>query len=423
MNKLDFLRRLDKALQVLEKEERKEILAFYEERFYNGTIYENKTEEQVIAELESPDEIARNVLEEYGVSPKYVKTKEERYSNINTTNVVLIILFDVFVVTWLIPSLYSIVISIFGSLFTYISVIPLMLGTRTFYDEFTFAFLTAGYVLLFIFGLVVLDAAIYVTKKVIIWHFNVFKFKNRAKYNKKLSSISVEAWFKRHRMLKTLKNIALVGALVTLVYTGQWLFRNQDDVVAYYNNTEVTLDEYTVDVSSDILLDESWGIETDFDLMDVDIVLTTGETITVYHQYTEKENFVIDIDEANNMISIEENMSNYNFIWQVEDLFNLIGMKKQIRIEIPSDLLLNDLDIETTSGSVDIDNVDMETLDVYVTNGDINLQLINLQGDLNIDNTNGDITVIDVVSGLSNSLNIDNTNGRITVERVLFGNY
>ncbi len=80
MNKLDFLRKLDRELSVLDKDERKEILAFYEERFYSGTIYENKTELDVINELEAPEVIARNVLEEYGVSPKFIKNTEERYT-------------------------------------------------------------------------------------------------------------------------------------------------------------------------------------------------------------------------------------------------------------------------------------------------------------------------------------------------------
>src|SRR6056300_625375 len=108
MNKLDFLRRLDKELSVLDKEERREILAFYEERFYTGTIYENKTEEEVIADLESPETIAKNVLAEYGVSPTYVKTKEERYSSVSTTRVILLIAFDLIVATWVIPTLFSV---------------------------------------------------------------------------------------------------------------------------------------------------------------------------------------------------------------------------------------------------------------------------------------------------------------------------
>ena len=123
MNKLDFLRRLNSELGVLDKEEKKQILAFYEERFYSGTIYENKTEQEVISELESPEVIARNVLEEYGVSPKYVKTKEERYTGVNLSQLIVLILFDLFIASWLIPSLYSIVVSIFGSTLSYFGVI------------------------------------------------------------------------------------------------------------------------------------------------------------------------------------------------------------------------------------------------------------------------------------------------------------
>ncbi len=64
--KKKFLSTLETLLAPLEKEEREEILRFYEERFETSVLYEGKTEQEVIDELESPADIARNVLEAYG---------------------------------------------------------------------------------------------------------------------------------------------------------------------------------------------------------------------------------------------------------------------------------------------------------------------------------------------------------------------
>ncbi len=423
MNKLKFLNELNQRLSVLDKEERREIIAFYEERFHTGVNYENRTEEEILAELESPERIAKNVLEEYGVSQKYVKSKEERYSNINTASVVGIIIFDVLIATWLIPTLFAIVVSVFGSMLSYISVVPLMIGQRTFYDEFLFAFLTAGYVLLLLFGFVVLEAALYVMRKVIIWHLNVFKLKKRDKYIKGLSKLSVDRWFKRHKLVRKLKNFALIGAIVTIVYTGVWLFGNQEEVLAYYQYDELQVDTYELDVTDDIANNEEWDIVTDLEWMDIDVVLSDDDSIHVYHQYNKLNEFSATIDDDTNQIIITEAHNNQIFSWDISTLINLIGMKKELRIEVPQTLLLDEITVENVSGDIDIDNIDAESLTVQLTNGTIELQYIDVTTDIIINNTNGDISVLDSTSATNGTLDIHNVNGRIAVRRSTFGDY
>ncbi|MCF7925536.1 MAG: DUF1700 domain-containing protein [Candidatus Izimaplasma sp.] len=423
MNKLEFLNALNKELDVLDKEERKEIIAFYEERFHTGTIYENRTEEEILAELESPQKIAKNVLEEYGVSKKYVKDKSERYTNVNGASVVMVLLFDLFIATWLIPTLYTIVISIFGSMLSYVSVIPLILGERTFYDEFMFAFFTAAYVLLLLFAFVVLEAALYVTKKIVIWHLNVFKLKKRDKYIRGLSKLSVDRWFKRHRLIKSVKNIALVGAIVTIVYTGIWLFGNQEEVMAYYQYNELQIDTYELDVSDDIVNQEEWTVATDLQWMKINVVLSDDESIHIYHQYNKTTDFTATIDDNTNQIIITEARNNDWFTWEVTSLIDLLGMKKELRIEVPQSLLLDDITIENVSGDLNINNIETNDLEVALVNGSISLQYVTVTNNVTIQNTNGDITVLDTTSSNMGVLDINNTNGRISTKRVTFGSY
>ncbi|MEC9485682.1 MAG: DUF1700 domain-containing protein [Candidatus Izemoplasma sp.] len=423
MNKLQFLNQLNQELSVLDKEERREIIAFYEERFHTGINYENRTEEEILAELESPEKIAENVLSEYGVSKKYVKTKEERYSNINTASVVGIIIFDVVIATWLIPTLFTFFISIFGSMFSYVGVIPLMLGERTFYDEFLFAFLTAGYVLLLIFAFVVLEAALYVTRKVIIWHLNVFKLRKRDKYIKGLSKVSVDRWFKRHTLIRRIKNFALVGAIVTILYTGVWLFGNQEAVLAYYQYDELQVDTYELDVTDDIMNNEEWTIVTDLEWMDIDVVLSDDDNIHVYHQYNNHNEFSASINDETNQIMITERQTNDFFNWDITSVISAITMTKEVRIEVPQALLLDNVTIENVSGDIDINNIDTNALSIQLTNGRIQLQFIDVTTDLTIHNTNGDISVLDSTSRLNGTLDIHNVNGRITIKRAVFSDY
>ncbi len=423
MNKLDFLRRLDKNLSVLDKEERREILAFYEERFYNGTIYENKTEEEVIAELENPDAIAKNVLEEYGVSPKFVKVKEERYSKVSVAQVIVLLTFDLLIASWLIPTLFSVTVSLFGSSLSYIGAFSLLIGERTTVDEFVFVFLTGGYILLFLFALVVLEAMIYVVKRVLIWHLNVFKINKREKFIKKLSHLSLDAWFKRHRKLKTLKAFALVGALVAISYTGFWIFNHYDWVKAEYGSGEVINETITEEFAAEILAGDEWDIVTNLGSKNIEFVLVSGDEVTIKHSYYEDDEFTYDFDYENNILTIENEEKNYEFVWRIEDIIAFTSSQSEIRIEIPESLILNDATLRTSNGEVSITNVDFNSIDIITSNGEINLSNIILGTDLTVITSNGVIKIQDITVSEIGDLHVQSSNGSIVIDNVNFASY
>ena len=424
MNKNDFLKQLERELSVLGKEERQEIIDFYEERFHTGMMYEDRTEEEILAELESPRRIARNVLEEYGVSKRFVKEKEERYSNVSGAQVILLILFDVFIVTWLIPALFGVTVGLFGSLVSYITVPSLLSGSVAVYDAYLFAFITAVFVFIALFALVVLDALIFVIKKTIIWHLNVFKVKNRENHIRKLSKVSVDRWFKRHKFFKFIKNVSLIAALVTVVYTGRWLFINQDDVLSHYHYDEVQTDTYELDVTTDIENLDIWSIETNMDYMNVEVVPSSDNSIHIYHTYDNiDDEFTATIDDELNEITItqKEDIQIFNWRWRITDIIQLVQQKQQVRIEVPQNLLLSSVSIDTTSGEVDMENLNMDSLDIDVINGIIELQYITVETDITVKTSNGTVTVSDSESLTLGTLDISNTNGRISVKRVEIG--
>ncbi|MFW6298877.1 MAG: DUF1700 domain-containing protein, partial [Bacillota bacterium] len=101
-----FMNQLEMYLQALSEEERREILDFYEERFYTGKLYEGKSEAEIVSELESPEAIARNVLKEYG-KPFDSRTYKTQGDGLKVGSLVGVVLFDMFIVSWFVPALFS----------------------------------------------------------------------------------------------------------------------------------------------------------------------------------------------------------------------------------------------------------------------------------------------------------------------------
>ncbi len=421
MNKSDFLKRLDKELGILDNEEKKQILDFYEERFYTGTIYENKTEEEVISELESPEVIARNVLEEYGVSPKFVRTKEERYIGVDPSKLIILVLFDLFIVSWLLPTLYSVTISIFTSLLSYVGVVGLLIGAHTAADEYLFVFATGGYIILFIFGLLVLELSIYATKMIVIYHMNVLKYKNRDKVTKKLHRYSVEGWLKRHKFANRLKNIMFVGALVIMLYSGYHLFFGDINLINEYSNQPQTTDVYTEDLSADILADETWEIVVRFDSKEVEIIPVLGTELIITHKYEELNNFEIDIDSDSNTLTLV-NVDTTQFHWaDFRTIFYFFGNRDSIVIEVPIDMLLGDVDIQVYNGEIELFGVEVGQLDINASNGKISLDEIIINDDVTIYTSNGEINIQEVTG--TYDLSATTSNGRIYIKDVEFTKY
>jgi len=471
MNKLDFLRRLDRELSALDQTERRELLAFYEERFYNGTIYENKTEEQVVAELESPEVIARNILSEYGISVReargYNESRKPLPGNFNNRNnenrvskrdikdqerqrrmqeyqtdnhyqsndnsfrtqgisagkLVWLILVDVFILSWAIPSLFSIVASLSVSLVSYVGVFG-FLSSDIIYDQMIFWFLTGAYVLLFLFTLAILEFFIWTCKKTLLWHMKVFKYKKIGKWNKRLSRVGVEAWFKRHKLLRFIKNISGIAAIFVITYTGFYLYGHYDDIKELYIDQEVLTDVQTSEMIN-VGTDESlWSITTDLDSMNVEIIPTLGDEIVVTRTYREdsKATYTVTIDEVNHTINVKHDLPNqmFNFSVSIEDIFSFLH-KEEVVIEVPLDLILKDVDVETTNGTVTVYNLRLDDLTVDGSNGKIKVDLVTATGDVKLDSSNAVMEVKD--SNGYGLLEVDTSNGRISVKNASFDDY
>jgi uncharacterized membrane protein/DUF4097 and DUF4098 domain-containing protein YvlB len=425
MNKKQFLQNLEKELHLLDKEERQEFIDFYQERFYNGMYYENKTEEEVIAELEPPFVIARNILDQYGINPKQIKQSEERFSGIKTSQVFWLIVVDVFILSWLIPSLFSIVLGIFGGMISYIAVLGLAIGQTSQYDMMFFGLLSGLYLLLFLFGLVVLDLFLWVVKKAIMYHLNVFKFKNRTNINKKMAKVSVDSWFKKHRLFHTVKRFMFIGGLVLVVVYGFKTATNIEALVALYESQEVETQVYTLDVSTDISNSEEWDVIASASQYDVVIIPTESNTITVTHEYEDTQyDFMIEIDEETNQITIDQGMGDYKiFTWSEISVENIMKWIKPdtIIIEIPSTLLIDTIDLDIISGDMEISQVNARDIQINGSSGNVVVSDLQVENDLQITQVSSKIDVNHIES--NGNISINNTSGSITISQTSFYDY
>lgn len=468
MNKLDFLRRLDRELSALDQTERRELLAFYEERFYNGTIYENKTEEEVIAELESPEVIARNILSEYGITQREYRTYRDEYKEqprvqrrveerprpqrgpvpqrpnnnnnynrreeyndprpvtrdrgINTGSLVALIIVDLFILSWALPSLFSVTVSLVGSLFSYIGVFAFLNG-GTQYDIMIFWFLTGAFILLFLFTLVVLEFFLWTCRKAILWHMKVLRFKKVNTWNKRLSRVGVEAWFKRHKFLRFIKNISGIAAIFIMAYSGFYLYAHYDEINELYIQQETLTDVERIDVSEAIDLDEAWEIIGDIDNSDVIIIPTTGTEIIVTRVYAETEGveYSVNTAPAERQLYVNQDYPNqiFNFSISIQDIFRLIS-KDEITIEVPQELLLNNVKVKSSNGEFYLNSVNTEMLMIEGSNGKMTIN-DSVVGRVRLVSSNADMVVKNVHS--DDKLTVITSNGRITVRDSEFSEY
>ncbi|PZG54721.1 hypothetical protein C1909_00805 [Listeria ivanovii] len=136
MNKQDFLNELNQRLELLDPKERRELLSDYQEHFRNG-LAEGKSEEQIVFDLGTPEEIAADILNERDIKMEqvdndyyYVPRKSHR-GNRSTGMQILIdvglFFLDVCLIIPILVSLWAVSISLWATVGSFL-ISPILLG-------------------------------------------------------------------------------------------------------------------------------------------------------------------------------------------------------------------------------------------------------------------------------------------------------
>ncbi|TVP95923.1 MAG: DUF1700 domain-containing protein [Acholeplasmatales bacterium] len=407
-----FLNTLKRYLEPLSESERDEILDFYEERFATGMQYEGKTAADIVAELESPETIARNVLKAYGYTSS---TPLHQTDGLKVWPIVGIILFDMFVAIWLVPALFGIIVG-FGGAF-----IGLLVGAfgavfvPGIVDSIWQTIFLLGFSFLWLMLVIWLyELGISFASWLVRTHMQVFNIGDVDRVDKAFRQLRVEHWMRRIPALRRVRNVLALIA-VTFVMVGGVLSVSQLGVGAFSIGEPLHEESDSIDVSEDILENRPWQIMTDLDLGDIRIIRTAGTEIIVTSHEHEQAPVTITIDSETRIIELENNFSgrinSFNFLFF--GLFQRAG----VIIEVPENLELHDLVLETMTGRVEVRGFILDSLDITVLTGSVTLRDLEVEGAFRVRSTTGTITLRQV-TGVD--LDLRTTTGSIDINQSTF---
>ena len=419
--KRKFLSELERYLAPLNKEERNEIIRFYEERFQSGMIYENKTESEIIDELESPKQIALNVLEEYG----YDSTNLEKDNTIsqdkglNWGRIVLLGILDFFIVVALVPALFGTIVGLiagWGGL-VYVVFTPAIHNTTPIFNLFLI-----GIAILWLFILFWLyDVVISIITWIIRNHLKAFNHKDPSKVLKTMHRIKLSSYLKHHSALKRTKNLVVSFAFLAMFIGGIASIVTYGGLNTMQFNQPINTYEASYDMTDEIALAEKLNINITIYTSDIEFIISDTEEIIVYVK--ERENLPLEIlyNEDNFTLSIRNEGKPFSR-WSTWSLITQVFQEKpQLIIEIPRNLDLQSVSIKSYNGNIDITNIDLSNdLDIQLTNGEISLNNVGA-ANLMIDLVNGRITLLD--TEIMQDIDVALTNGDINVRRISALNY
>ncbi|MBC6296316.1 DUF1700 domain-containing protein [Listeria sp. FSL L7-1517] len=185
MNKQDFLNELNQRLELLDSKERRELLSDYQEHFRNG-LEEGKSEEQIVFDLGTPEEIAADILNERDIKEEKVENdyyyvpRKNQTENRSTGRQLLIgvglFFLDVCLIIPIIVSLWAVSISLWATVGSFF-LTPILLGISLLFGmdfEMYQIFISIGLVGLGLMLLFVTSSLFQFTKKatigIIQWH-------------------------------------------------------------------------------------------------------------------------------------------------------------------------------------------------------------------------------------------------------------
>ena len=421
-----FMSALSGYLRQLEKDEREEILRFYEERFYTGKVYEGKTEEEIVSELESPEDIAKNVLKEYGYEFKRHQTVRS-HGDVKVGKIVGVVLFDLFVASWLFPTLFSVMVAVFVSLFTFVGSMVFMPWTSAAASVFMVIAVIGLTVLWALIVLWLYDTLLSLASWLLKWHLEALGFEDKD-WPKTIDKFKVSYYFKRHPRYSRLKNrLKALSVLLVLVGFGFHLFTYG---TISLSGTESELVEYSDSV---VASGDSWTLVGTMDVGNVEFHRHDSDELMVEASIVEDADMSIDINETTKTLTLANDIEFpfFNFT----GLVNLFRNESQtIDIYMPTDFEFSEVEIDHMNGGIILRDMSMTSLDIETMNGAIELINISVATPSDIETTNGNIIVrssvftnmimettngrMDIRDLEADDVTLDTTNGRITLENI-----
>jgi DUF4097 and DUF4098 domain-containing protein YvlB len=221
----------------------------------------------------------------------------------------------------------------------------------------------------------------------------------------------VEAWFKKHRFVRFIKNTAGVAAVVLVAFGGIYLYSNYDDIYNTYVADKIINQEHSFDTSVESFTE--WNIDLTAENVSVKLIETSGTEFNISRNYVEKDGEVYQVTLEGNTVTVFHDIpSRLNLWFDFEDLAELF-VRDEIVIELPEGVSMEDVSINTSNARVEVNSLTATSLDVDTSNGRIEINSVELD-EMTLNTTNGSVVLQGV--NLNDSAIINTSNGPVRVK-------
>jgi uncharacterized membrane protein len=355
MTQKEYLIELEQEIVLLDEEIADEIIEYYQARFRDALRFENKNEADVIAELGSPRQLAKRVYESYGIKDS-LWTSSRDY-NVKLHQVILMVLFDVFVASWVIPLMIFVVLTGFASFITFPVVIAAIPGL-VIQDVILVLLLAIGsYSLLLLFAIGLTELTIVMIKQILILNYKVLTPQNKTTI-RLLKDISLFSWMRQVRLGRNIfLNLGMIG--VTLVSFSFLFLLNSGTAIGDILGTQQTIEVVsTTSLQTQIASEQPYNLVIQMGDVDVRIQTYESSELRVDRSYNLDDGFVVRIDETTRTI----------FITTLQDIIEeglFISYGAVYDIFLPEALVLGNITIRVLNGSVELDR--LTAIDIKIT--------------------------------------------------------
>jgi len=361
MTQQEYLIELEQEIELLDEEIAEEIIEYTQARFRDAHRYENKTDADVMAELGSPRQLAKRVYESYGI--KDGLWTSSRQQNVKLHQVALMLLFDVFVASWVIPLMVFVVLTGFASFITFPVVIA-AIPRLVIQDVILVVLLAIGsYSLLLLFAIGLTELTVIIIKQILILNYKVLTPQNKTTI-RLLKDISLFAWMRQVRLGRNIfLNLGMIG--MTLVSFSFLFLLNTGTEIGDILGTQQTIESsVTRSLQGQINSQEVYNLVIQMGDVDVRIQTIESTDLRVDRAYTLEDGFSLQIDDATKTI----------ILTTIQDVIEeglFIDYTAAYDVFLPASLRLGNVTVRIQEGAVELDRLTAQDIVVRQRSGEL----------------------------------------------------
>ena len=361
MTQKEYLLELEQEIELLDVEIAEEVLDHYQARFRDAARYENKTDDEVILELGTPRQLAKRIYESYGIKDSVWTSA--RGANLNISHVLLVLAFDVFIASWMIPLMIFLVLTGFASFITFPFVITALPGL-VIQDAVLVVILAIGaYSLLLLFALGLAELGVLLIKNILILNFRILTPQNRTT-TRLLKNLSLFSWMRQVKLGRNIFiNLGMIG--LTLVSVSFLFLLNTGTQVGDIFGVQPEITQIiTEDLQPLIDSDEIHNVVIQIGNADVRLITNPTSQMTITREFNLQDGYRYSYNESNKTLFITTTS-------EVIDEGFFRTYNASYTISLPEELFLGVVTVRVTGANVDIEGVSADDISITQETGEI----------------------------------------------------